>query len=1527
VVQKFINRIFVRSVLSKTKLGKCGQGQQWMNNGKVRIYELSKELKLDNKKLLAICDQLNIVAKSQSSTISESEAERIRKATKKPVANVATSSQKNSLNIKKDSEDWGYVLIGSTIDRLIRNLEGDAALESYPEFRERRERANELMFECVGRKPCLFYVRRKGAAKEPKQEIWDLTIATDSDVQLPIRLKKLGKTLGFRAAVQQNGYGGLKILSVQLLQPSRGHADGYAVPCRLCLLPDHEHHLGIPSRALARMAATLVCGDYVPTEDQLKAWKAFLQIEENIAKARQFCVPYLAHNYSSKRRISFEIDVASATLDGSAENSLGVKNFWERAKRARNEELKLFETAPTGKNWQNSRQLGSVEEVDSNRCIIHIRLERDLAEYIAAGRYQLPATGFLCFEAVGDIKQIQRKKKALDDLNNGYTQNPYLGNFLFDASQARPIQKTVELRPEDLLLSSANPGQKAAVETVLAAKDLVLIQGPPGTGKTTVIAEICYQIALRGGRTLIASQANLAVDNALSRLVHNPVIRAVRKGRAEKVGEEGQPFLEDQVIGTWLQNTATDCENNLTKRLDDVKVLRQLLTSSQRFTAYLKAEEEFYETQNEFNKTKASLEANCKNQETVYKKSEAQKNEVESLIARLEELLNAAPNVNWEDPEVTNFLPLLKPYTEGNSTVEKFLADVRTAIKYTDELGFVRPRRGAFGLAVWLRETVADVSEFKTALSSAQEATVAMSEVAASVQIFRQNSTYLNQLQTDYQRFLTKQQSLEQTIRSWENRKREIDYIITAVKEWKSTAYSNLYHVLNDCQKSGQPLTENLADLPLGLLMFAKTLKLEIVPKGYTVNLPEWELLAKAIAYEIDGGFIDRRGKQYNFSYFLQQSLSLSPMVLSTSDRTEWQELYQQFNNYQLLKPSQRKLLVENTQFFMIRMQQKYGASWELNNIESTFTRITQELLDSILKNARQCVLQVKTETEQQLQNLQRQLNELEKNGIIQEQISAHQHQVERVRQDGNLKIGRVITILQELTRQQNLPPQLRILAEQYLAKQSNIWEQPQELSQQVDSWANCISQLETLILSLEPFAVLEIIKNSLHQHLSRVKEENRISLHQLEESQIKLRELQQKIQSQISEKLLSERKWWQIAWQAIPDKIKPENPTDLFNLDFLRTVKSQFDFWQQQLQNEEIYLNRYQNFVQDWIEKLRNPSEGDRNDLRRIYLDNANVVGITCVQAANREFSEEFKYFDVVIIDEVSKCTPPELLIPALKGKKLVLVGDHRQLPPMLDTSTLEEVAQDISSTREELQFLEESLFKSQFEAADESIKQMLTTQYRMHPFIMGAINQFYDGKLECGILQPDTKRAHNLAGNIIQTNQHIIWVKMPAENEFQEQREGTSFFNIQEIDAIERLCQQMENAWAARVANGEPKKEIAVITFYGAQLRKIDERLQSELFPSLQIRTGTVDRFQGMERPVVIVSMVRNNSNRDVGFAKKSERVNVAFSRAQELLIIVGCHDLFTRQTGKVGNMYSEVSNIVRRYGGLVDVPHVFC
>lgn len=1397
---------------------------------------------------------------------------------------------------KMHSENWGYKCIGSA--------------------------ANDEMLELLGDKACIFYVRRQGAGKNPAEEIWELTIATDrEDFSLPTKLEKQGKTLGLKAAVQQDGYGGLRILSTRLLHLPRGRADGYAVPCRLRLLPQR---IGIPSATWEYITNMPVCGEHVPTENQLKAWKAFLQVEENIAKARQFCVGFIGYDFgNSNRQVTLEVDVNSATLDGSEDNYLQVNNFWERVKKSTNEDVKLCETVPTGNNTHKIPKLGSIEKFDAKRCLIKVKLERELAEYIATKRYQLPVKGFLFFDAAGDIQQVRRKKEALEQLRQGYTQNPYLGNFLFDASQARRNHKTVTLKAEDLLLSSANAGQKAAVEKVLAAEDLVLIQGPPGTGKTTVIAEICYQIALRGGRTLIASQANLAVDNALSRLVHNPVIRAVRKGRAERVGEEGQPFLEDQVIGRWLENTANDCENRLAKRQANVQILRELLAFLPRFTAYLQLEEDLHQQQSEFKQNQETLAANFQKQELIYQESVTKKDQITSLISGLDKLLKAAPQINWNSSEIANLLPQLQPYTHNNDVIQNFLTNLRQAIKYTDELGLVRPGYGAFGLAVWLRETVATkISEFSTAFGYAQNAIVTMSELTEALQVIQQNATKSKQTHIDDQQLLAQQQSLQQTIQGWQNRKREIDYLIEAVKEWKSTAPVELYQIIKDCQQAGTPLTEETVQLPLGLLLFANQLKLPLVPKKYQINLPDWEALKKALTYEIDGGFVDRKGKQHNFSYFLEQSFSQMPMVLSASDRTQWRKIYEEFNNYQLLNVNQRKLLVENTQLFLLRMQKIYSKAWELDNIDATLKQITQELLEIILTNARQCVARVKTQTEQQIQYLQQQLHEIDNQIINQQQSSANQAQIAAA----NLQLERVIDILQLINQQEHVPDKLCALVTEYLTTQSKIWEHPQEFIQQVNLGEENISKLKQLIPSLEPFSILEIIKQSLAEHLSSVDEENTLAKKQLKKLQTQLTKLEKQNQIQPADDLILERNWLQSFWQDVPDNFKLENiHLDLLNIECLRSIKNQFASWQNQLIQEENYLQKYQHFTEDWIKKVKNPSERDRNDLRRIYLDNANVVGITCVQAANYNFSQEFTAFDVVIIDEVSKCTPPELLIPALKGKKLVMVGDHRQLPPMLDTNTVEEVAQSLGSTKSELQFLEESLFKIQFEAADNSIKQMLTTQYRMHPYIMGAINQFYDGKLKCGLLEPDTQRAHNLADEIIQPNHHLIWVKMPLGNEFQEQREGTSFVNIPEINLIERLCQQFEKTWSTKVAKGTPKKEIAVITFYGAQLRKIDERLQSELFPSLEIRTGTVDRFQGMERPVVIVSMVRNNNQGDVGFAKKPERVNVAFSRAQELLVIVGCHDLFTHQGGKVGNMYSEVANTVSRHGGFVDISRI--
>jgi superfamily I DNA and/or RNA helicase len=423
-----------------------------------------------------------------------------------------------------------------------------------------------------------------------------------------------------------------------------------------------------------------------------------------------------------------------------------------------------------------------------------------------------------------------------------------------------------------------------------------------------------------------------------------------------------------------------------------------------------------------------------------------------------------------------------------------------------------------------------------------------------------------------------------------------------------------------------------------------------------------------------------------------------------------------------------------------------------------------------------------------------------------------------------------------------------------------------------------------------------------------------------LQQSKQELDQINIRLQQHLDDRK-QQRYWWGEYWQTIPEHLKPEEEfTDLFELNFLRRFKPQFEVWQQELGVTEAYLNRYQNLISDWIEGLKNPSEQNRHELKRIYLDNANVIGITCSQSARGDFSKEFESFDVVIIDEVSKCTPPELLIPALKAKKLVLVGDHKQLPPMLNDDSIEEIAEELGTTTEELNYLKESIFKNLFKSAPESIRKMLTIQYRMHPQIMGAINQFYENNLECGLTNPNEQRSHYLANSNIKDNNHIVWIKTPLNLEFREQQDGTSVINEKEIEVIEKICQQFDKTWSVRVNQGQLRKEIGIITFYGRQLKLIESRIDPKKFPSLHIRTGTVDRFQGMERQVIIVSMVRNNNQNNIGFAKTPERVNVAFSRAQELLVIVGCHSLFTQFP-----IYSKVAHIVNLHGGLIDVSDI--
>ncbi|MCU0517591.1 MAG: helicase, partial [Oscillatoria sp. Prado101] len=243
-------------------------------------------------------------------------------------------------------EDWGYRFVGDKgIDNLIREIDGKAALERYAEFSDRRNRAEEIMSEILEEEPALFYVRRKGQGQDPGEEKWELTIATDmEDVDLPALLEERGKTLSLIAVVSSDGYRGLRLLSARLVPQDKGQSDGFAVLSRICLLSSHQSGLGVPRSALTRMEKMPVCGEHVPTEQQLQVWKAFLNIEEQIARTRQFFVPFSGHNYgSATRRITFEVNPRLARADKSSEEFLKLEDFWNRAVNARNEDVKLFQ--------------------------------------------------------------------------------------------------------------------------------------------------------------------------------------------------------------------------------------------------------------------------------------------------------------------------------------------------------------------------------------------------------------------------------------------------------------------------------------------------------------------------------------------------------------------------------------------------------------------------------------------------------------------------------------------------------------------------------------------------------------------------------------------------------------------------------------------------------------------------------------------------------------------------------------------------------------------------------------------------------------------------------------------------------------------------------------------------------------------------------------------------------------------------------------------------------------------------------
>lgn len=353
---------------------------------------------------------------------------------------------------------------------------------------------------------------------------------------------------------------------------------------------------------------------------------------------------------------------------------------------------------------------------------------------------------------------------------------------------------------------------------------------------------------------------------------------------------------------------------------------------------------------------------------------------------------------------------------------------------------------------------------------------------------------------------------------------------------------------------------------------------------------------------------------------------------------------------------------------------------------------------------------------------------------------------------------------------------------------------------------------------------------------------------------------------------------------------------------------------------------------------------EEDRISYTKKLFDNANVFGMTCTSReyyseASMQALREYKLgninirnvgIDVVIIDEVSKSSFLDLLIPVLYGKTVILVGDHRQLPPLYDLKHMrktdfecldpEIIDYDLNKHYQEL--YETCFFKELFEKVPESYRIMLDKQYRCHSDIMDVFNHFYsaNGKgLTVGLSNQNDLKQHGLliksnGVTLIEPHNHIYFVNC-TEYESKYESESSSIINRQEADVVCKLLSLINEQYGRMIEAGEirksskkdERKSVGVICIYRDQARQIKNNIKGLKFPNIsdkreeKLIINTVDDFQGDERDIIIVSMVRNpRSDRySTEFIDQFERINVALSRARCMLIIVGSQEFLSRSS----------------------------
>lgn len=342
-------------------------------------------------------------------------------------------------------------------------------------------------------------------------------------------------------------------------------------------------------------------------------------------------------------------------------------------------------------------------------------------------------------------------------------------------------------------------------------------------------------------------------------------------------------------------------------------------------------------------------------------------------------------------------------------------------------------------------------------------------------------------------------------------------------------------------------------------------------------------------------------------------------------------------------------------------------------------------------------------------------------------------------------------------------------------------------------------------------------------------------------------------------------------------------------------------------------YINNLKEPIEDrkkevyerWLDFVQR-ERGLTSNIGELIIKSHHIVGATCVGLAKRKTGLEKIIFDLVIVDEAGKALPGEILIPVLRAKKLVLIGDHKQLPPVINPALYDPEKIEIENRSVVINNLFEiSLFQRLYERTPDTNKTMLTTQYRM-PAVLGNLvsELFYSGKLING---NETNRKKP-----IYHEKNLVFYDFHKDNLYHESESDNAIVNKEEAIFILELLNSIEEK--------KPGHSIAVITPYRGQNRLLRKTLlfSGPRLRKANIQINTIDAFQGDEAEIVVYCTTR--SQKKTKYFSDFKRINVALSRAKNELIIVGSINYF-KSYSKKNSPLPEIADYFYKHGMILE------